>query len=113
MVIHPKDAQHRNISDGDIVRVYNDRGSCLCGASLSDNIKPGIILIPTGAWLDPSDDQRVSCKHGNPNVLTPDLGTSKLSQGPAAHSCLVEVELWTETDYEITAFNPPAIERGA
>ena len=113
MVIHPKDAQHRNISDGDIVRVYNDRGSCLCGASLSDNIKPGIILIPTGAWLDPSDDQRVSCKHGNPNVLTPDLGTSKLSQGPAAHSCLVEVELWAETDYEITAFNPPAIERGA
>ena len=113
MVIHPTDAHQRNISDGDIVRVYNDRGSCLCGASLSDNIKLGIILIPTGAWLDPSDDQRVSCKHGNPNVLTPDLGTSKLSQGPAAHSCLVEVEVWTETDYEITAFNPPAIERGA
>ena len=31
--------------------------------------------------------------NGNPNVLTRDKGTSKLAQGPSAHTCLVEVEL--------------------
>ena len=35
------------------------------------------------------------CVHGNPNVLTQDVGTSRLAQGPAAQSCLVEVEAWT------------------
>ena len=108
VVVHPDDAAQRGIKDGDIVRVYNDRGACLCGASLSDKIKSGIILISTGAWFDPGDAQ-VSCKHGNPNVLTPDRGTSQLGQGPAAHSCLVEVEAWSEDDYAITAFKPPDI----
>ena len=109
MVIHPHDAAQRGISDGDIVRVYNDRGDCLCGTSVSDKIKPGVILIPTGAWFDPGNDAQVSCKHGNPNVLTPDRGTSQLAQGPAAHSCLVEVEAWSEAGYAITAFTPPDI----
>lgn len=113
MVMHPNDAFARGIGDGDIVRVYNDRGACLCGAVVADVIKPGVILIPTGAWFDPpgstGDGEAISCKHGNPNVLTPDRGTSKLGQGPAAHSCLVEVECWHGDKAEITAFNPPEI----
>lgn len=113
MVLHPQDAATRGIKDGDIVRVHNTRGACLCGASLSETIKPGVILIPTGAWFDPGYDEAgaadISCKHGNPNVLTPDRGTSRLGQGPAAHSCLVEVERWTGGKVEVTAFAPPQI----
>ncbi|XDZ66325.1 molybdopterin guanine dinucleotide-containing S/N-oxide reductase [Alphaproteobacteria bacterium LSUCC0684] len=111
MVIHPHDAGARGIGDGDIVRVHNHRGACLCGAVLSDSIKPGVILIPTGAWFDPANDEggELSCKHGNPNVLTPDRGTSRLGQGPAAHSCLVEVECWSGGDVAVTAFEPPEI----
>ena len=45
-------------------------------------------MIATGAWLDMDGDL---CRRGNPNVLSPDKGTSKLAQGPAAHSCLAEV----------------------
>jgi len=36
-------------------------------------------------------------------------GTSKLGQGPAAHSCLVEVELYDGPAQNITACNPPEI----
>ena len=106
--LHPDDASARGISDGDRVRVFNGRGSCLCGAIVSDQIRPGVALIPTGAWFDPGDDQ-ISCKHGNPNVLTSDRGTSRLAQGPAAHSCLVEIEKWQGEDPAVTAFVPPPI----
>jgi biotin/methionine sulfoxide reductase len=51
------------------------------------------------------------CKHGNPNVLTPDKGTSKLGQGPIAHSCLIEVEKYNNIVPKITAHEPPEIIR--
>ena len=73
----------------------------------------GVLVVSTGAWFDPDYNQasNISCKHGNPNVLTPDLGTSKLAQGPAAHSCLVEIEKWCGKSLAVTAFEPPAIEK--
>jgi biotin/methionine sulfoxide reductase len=59
---------------------------------VTDAVRPGVVQLSTGAWFDPSGEG-VSCVHGNPNVLTPDRGTSSLAQGPSAHSCLVEIEL--------------------
>ena len=49
------------------------------------------------------------CKHGNPNVLTLDKGTSRLGQGPSAHSCLVDVAPYRGTVPPVTAFEPPQI----
>mgnify|MGYP003353807737 CR=1 FL=1 len=46
-------------------------------------------------------------RHGNPNVLTLDVGASGLSQGCIAQTCLVEVEAWTEPLPPITAHSPP------
>ena len=106
--LHPEDAAARGVAEGDILRVFNDRGSCICGAVISDAIMPGVVLIPTGAWYDPGEGD-VSCKHGNPNVLTSDRGTSRLAQGPAAHSCLVQVEKWGGGRIVVTAFDPPEI----
>ena len=48
-------------------------------------------------------------KHGNPNVLTLDKGSSKLGQGCIAHSCLVEVERYAGELPPITAYDPPAV----
>jgi biotin/methionine sulfoxide reductase len=42
-------------------------------------------------------------------VLTLDKGTSRLGQGPSAHSCLVEVAPWHGPAPEVTAFEPPAV----
>jgi len=90
MVINATDAQTRGIGNGDIVRVFNDRGSCLARAVITADIRTGVIAIPTGAWYD-LDGNRDD-HQGNPNVLTRDLGTSRLGQGSSAHTTLVEVE---------------------
>ncbi|MQA03333.1 MAG: molybdopterin guanine dinucleotide-containing S/N-oxide reductase [Streptosporangiales bacterium] len=112
VVMHPSDAAARGISDGDIVVVRNDRGRCLAGARVDDGIRPGVVQLATGAWYDPVEPGRIGAldKHGNPNVLTPDHGTSKLGQGPSAHSALVEVEPYTDALPEISVFDPPAVE---
>ena len=109
--MNPDDAQSRGITQGDIVRVFNGRGSCLCGANITADVMPGVVIISTGSWYDPAEpnDPKSMCKHGNPNVLSPDIGTSKLGQGPAAHSCLAEIEIYDGPTQDITAFNPPEI----
>ena len=109
--MNPIDAKSRGITQGDIVRVFNDRGSCLCGVNITNDVIPGVVIISTGAWYDPVEpnDPKSMCKHGNPNVLSPDIGTSKLGQGPAAHSCLAEIEIYDGPTQDITAFNPPEI----
>lgn len=110
MRINPADATARGIADGDIVRLFNDRGSCLAGAILSDAVIPGVVQLSTGAWYDPEDPAAEAPldKHGNPNVLTRDRGTSRLAQGPSAQSCLVEIERFTGELLPVTAFDPPA-----
>jgi biotin/methionine sulfoxide reductase len=47
-------------------------------------------------------------KHGNPNMLTIDKGTSKLAQGPIAHTALVEVERFAGELPPITVHQAPA-----
>ena len=92
--MNPADAAARGIASGQVVRIYNDRGACLAGILLSEDLRPGVIELPTGAWFDPLDplDPTTLEVHGNPNVLTADVGTSRLAQGTSAHTCLVEVE---------------------
>ena len=108
--IHPDDAAKRGIRTGDIVRIFNDRGQVLAGAVVTDLVMPGVVQLPTGAWYDPADPARPGSldKHGNANVLTLDKGTSKLGQGPIAHSCLVEIEPWLDALPPVTAFEQPA-----
>ncbi len=103
--LHPADAAARDIADGDVIRIFNDRGACLAGAVLSDALMRGVVQLSTGAWYDP--DETGMCKHGNPNVLTRDKGTSKLAQGPSAHTCLVQVERFDDEPPPVTAFDPP------
>lgn len=109
--MHPDDAAARGLVDDDIVRVFNHRGACLGGIRIDINLRPRVIQMSTGAWYDPLDPSTKDslCKHGNPNVLTPDKGTSKLGQGPIAHSCLVEVERFNGTPPPVTAHHPPVI----
>jgi biotin/methionine sulfoxide reductase len=111
LTIHPDDAAARGINDGDVVRVFNDRGACLAGAVVSDGVMAGAVQLPTGAWYDPAEPGVPGSleKNGNANVLTADKGTSKLAQGPTAHSCLVEVERFDGVAPEVTAFVPPVI----
>ncbi|MEM7022925.1 MAG: molybdopterin-dependent oxidoreductase [Pseudomonadota bacterium] len=107
--IHPEDAEARGIADGDVVRVFNDRGATLAAAVVTDRIRPGVVVLPTGAWYDPETPAEHGSLevHGNPNVLTRDLGTSTLAQGTSAHSCLVEVERFEGPLPEVKIFRQP------
>lgn len=107
--LNPLDAAARDISDGDVVRILNDRGSCLAGAVISSDVRRGVVQLATGAWYQPlAPDTAGSLEvHGNPNVLTPDHGTSRLGQGPSAHTALVEVERYVEEPPPVTVLTDP------
>ncbi len=111
ILLHPTDAQKRKLKAGDVVKVFNDRGACLAGVTIGDQIRQGVVQMSTGSWYDPLEPGKPGslCKHGNPNVLTPDKGTSKLAQGPIALTCLVEVEIYRDPLPPVTAFDPPVI----
>ena len=51
--LHPDDAAARGIADGDVVRVFNERGACLAGAVVTDEVRAGVVVLPTGGWYDP------------------------------------------------------------
>ncbi|WP_285485761.1 molybdopterin-dependent oxidoreductase [Amycolatopsis taiwanensis] len=104
--LHPADAAARGIAEGEVVRVFNDRGACLAGAVLTEGLRPGVVRLPTGAWFDPDGSL---CVHGNPNVLTADLPSSRLSQGATGGHVLVEIERYDGTPGQLTVNAPPPI----
>ena len=84
--VNPEDATPRGIKDGDLVKVWNDRGSAQFVAGVTDDTRPGVAVIE-GIW----------CAKFQPggrgvNVLTSDRVTD-LGGGPAFHSNLVEISL--------------------
>ena len=110
--INPTDAENKGISEGDVVRLFNERGACLAGAVITGDVRPGVVVLATGAWFDPLEMNSPGSleKHGNPNVLTLDKGTSKLAQGCSALSALIQIEKFDGTPPPISAFDPPHIE---
>lgn len=91
LTMHPNDAQRRGLKAGDRVRVFNARGACLAGLKLSSDQLPGVVIMATGAWFEPDNNPDAPERSGTANVLTRDIGTSTLTQGPNAMSCLVDV----------------------
>ncbi len=88
IMISASDAQTRGISDGDQVRVFNDRGETVVPARVTQRIMPGVVDIPEGAWYSP--DEHGVDRAGSANVLTRD----EASPGGAfaSNTCLVQVQ---------------------
>ena len=98
----------RGIKDGDLVELYNERGSLVVGARVSDKIMPGVVSIYEGAW--PQLDSKGRCNNGMVNFLTSSRPTSGLSQAPTANTCLASLRKCTDADPGGTkAFEPPKI----
>jgi biotin/methionine sulfoxide reductase len=107
--MHPADAVARGIKNGDIIKLFNARGACLAAIILTEQVRQGVVQLPTGAWYDPEDpeDDKPLCVHGNPNVLTRDIGTSRLAQGCSGQLTTIQVERFTGNLPPIQAFDPP------
>jgi biotin/methionine sulfoxide reductase len=113
LTLNPLDAHARGIVEGDVIKVFNQRGAFLAAAILSEGIRPGVVQIATGAWFDPLVAGQVGSldKHGNPNMVTADIGASLLSQGCSAQTAAVEIVKWHEPLPPISAFEPPQLQQ--
>jgi biotin/methionine sulfoxide reductase len=105
--MHPADAAARGLVDGAVVRIFNDRGSCLAAVESTVDVRAGVVQLSTGAWYDPSRPDIATCIHGNPNVLTTDRGTSALAQGCTGQHAMVEISAYTGFLPQVAAFDPP------
>lgn len=85
--VNPVDASARGITDGETVKVFNDRGATIIKARVTNRIMPGVVDIPQGAWFKP--DKHGIDVSGNCNVLT----KAAISPGGAmcTNTCLVEI----------------------
>jgi trimethylamiNe-n-oxide reductase 1 (tmaoreductase 1) (trimethylamine oxidase 1) len=110
VLINPKTAEARGIKMGDVVKIYNDRGEILCGAFVTEDVPQNVVIVSEGAWYDPDvPGEKSLCLHGNLNVLTKDVPSSKMSQSNTAHTSLVEVEKFKGTPKRVRAFDAPKI----
>ncbi|MFC1846329.1 molybdopterin dinucleotide binding domain-containing protein [Chloroflexota bacterium] len=95
--IHPDDACNRGIENGDIVKLYNDRGAVLCIAQLTERVRPGTAhsSASSGAFdpVEPGKPGGID-KGGCVNLLTPSRMMSKNAPGMVPNSCLIEISKW-------------------
>lgn len=109
-VINTDDAAARGIADGDVVRVFNDRGQVLAGAIVSDDVRPSVIRMYEGGWYDPVNGGEVGSldAYGDVNCLTVPIATSKLAQANCGHTGLADVEKFTGDLPAVKVFDAPA-----
>ena len=48
--IHPRDAEARDLSTGDVARVFNDEGEMHCAVTVNPDVRPGVVSLPKGLW---------------------------------------------------------------
>jgi trimethylamine-N-oxide reductase (cytochrome c) len=89
--INPNDAKARGIKDGDIVKVFNERGAVLCGARVFERVMPGVVSVDHGARADAIIPGKLD-RGGAINCVTPAGLTSKNCAGQATSGFLVNIE---------------------
>jgi anaerobic dimethyl sulfoxide reductase subunit A len=88
VTINTLDAEGRGIQEGDMVRVFNDRGEVVIPALVTERIMPGVVSLPEGAWYTP-DDKGID--HGGcANVLTRNV--TSLAGAFPSHTALVQIK---------------------
>jgi len=83
--VHAQDAAARGIADGQVVRVFNERGEYFCKARVSPRARPGVVN-GLGIWW-----RKLGIAGTNVNQLTSQRLTD-LGRAPTFYDCLVEVQ---------------------
>jgi len=97
--IHPLDAEARGIQNKDIVRLYNDRGSVLGIAQVTERVRPGVVhSYGSSSKYEPLEPGKPysTDRGGCVNLLTSDRLMSKNVAGMAPNSCLIEIARWED-----------------
>jgi len=83
--LHPEDAQVRGLTDGAMMRVFNDRGAFLARLRVDDRVRPGVAAAWGIWWPKRTPGGR------NVNAVTSQALTD-LGRAPTFYDCLVQVE---------------------
>lgn len=96
--MNSQDAEKRGIADGDLVKIYNDRGAILAITTVTARIIPGVVhSYSSGGQYDPMGepgDAKTIDRGGTINQLTSSRFISKNCSGFASGACLVQIEKW-------------------
>jgi anaerobic selenocysteine-containing dehydrogenase len=88
-ILHPEEARARELSDGQRVRLFNDRGSIGLVLNISDEIQPGVVLVP---GQRPDNETAF----GTINMLCSDRYTD-IGEGATYQSTWLDVAAWPIT----------------
>jgi anaerobic selenocysteine-containing dehydrogenase len=83
--MHPADADHRSIANGDMVRIFNARGSFVARVRVTDRARRGLVVGLSIWWKKLATDGK------NANELTSQRITD-MGKGPVFYDVLVQVE---------------------
>jgi len=94
--IHAADAAARGIKQHDLVRLYNDRGSVICVAVVTERVHPGNVYTQEScAVYDPMGKPGESTDRGGcVNLLTPHRSQTAKTTASSPNSCLIQIEKW-------------------
>ena len=92
------DAEARGLANGDIVKLYNERGIVLCGVRISERITPGSVMVNKGSRVDPIAPH--IDRGGAINLISPTNQVSKHCKGFAVTGYLLEVEKLSQAEYD-------------
>jgi len=84
LIINPKDASNRGITEGQSIKVFNDRGAFQVRVHVSDITRPGVVVAPLGYW------RKLSLAGNTINAATAST-YADMGHAAAVGDCLVEV----------------------
>ncbi len=87
-ILHPDDASKRGLADGAEVRLFNERGQVGLVLKVSDEVQPGVVLVPGQRPVG----EAVS---GTINMLCSDRYTD-MGEGATYQSTFLDVGPWTQ-----------------
>jgi anaerobic selenocysteine-containing dehydrogenase len=97
--IHSSDATARGIKNGDIVKIYNERGAVLGGAIVWERIMPKVVYMDHGARVDSIIPGKLD-RGGAIDLISPEGIISKHCAGEATSGYLVDVQKITASEME-------------
>ena len=95
--INTAEAESRGIAHGDIVKIFNERGTVLGGAYVTERLMPRVAYMDHGARWDPIIPGKLD-RGGAINTITPHKVTSKNATGMVVSGFLVEVAKVTDEE---------------
>jgi trimethylamine-N-oxide reductase (cytochrome c) len=98
MRVNAQDAAARGITNHQLIEAYNDRGSVICAADVTERVPVGTIhSYESSANYEPIGIPGKSPdKGGSVNILTPNRPVIKNSHSIACNSCLINIRAWEE-----------------